>query len=120
MKQATIILIVILLTGCAHKPFDGWNTRDKILFGSFAVLKTVDILQTRELMKDGNGYEEKNPCLDGLGRDGATVAMVGGYFVAYLLANYVPKWRTPILVVFNVTTGLCVINNHSIGVRIRF
>ena len=117
MKHLPIILIVILLTGCA---FNGWSTKDKILFGTFTALHTVDLLQTREIMREDNGYRESNPCLDGLGRDGATVAMLLGYPMVYLIANYIPTYRTPILVGFNVLTGICVINNHSIGVRIRF
>ena len=117
MKTLTTILI-ILLTGCAH--FDDWNTRDKVLFGTFTALHTVDLLQTREIMKDDNGYHECNPVLDNLGRDGAMAAMVLAYPAVYLLANYIPKYRTHILTFFNITTSACVINNHSIGVRIRF
>ena len=121
MKNLTIIstiILSILLTGCAH--FDGWNTRDKILFGTFTALHTVDLLQTREIMKDDNGYHECNPVLDGLGRDGATAAMVLAYPIVYMLANYIPKYRTPILIIVNAMSGICVINNHSIGVRIKF
>ena len=119
MKNRLIISILILmLTGCAH--LSGWSTRDKVLLGTWSALHTVDLLQTREIMKDDNGYHECNPVLENLGRDGATAAMVLAYPAVYLLANYIPKYRTHILTFFNITTGACVINNHSIGVRIRF
>ena len=117
-NKIKIALILILLTGCAG--IQKWDKKDQILFASFTALHTVDLLQTREIMREDNGYEESNPCLDGLGRDGATVAMLLGYPMVYLIANYIPTYRTPILVGFNVLTGICVINNHSIGVRIRF
>ena len=71
-------------------------------------------------MSDNSGYTEMNPFLDGLGRNGATVAMIGGYGLVYVLANYIPKWRTSILMGTTAAAGYCVINNHSIGVRIEF
>ena len=73
----SLILIVILLTGCAG--IQKWDKKDQILFGTFAGIHTVDIFQTREIMIDNNGYKELNPILDGLSRDQATAAMLGGY-----------------------------------------
>ena len=77
MKLRHLLIIVFLIAGCAH--LDGWNTRDKVLLGTWSALHTVDLLQTREIMQDENGYYERNPVLDNLGRDGATAAMVLAY-----------------------------------------
>ena len=117
MKNITIIFIALLVSGCSIK---NWDRHDQLLFTSFSVLHTVDILQTREIMKDDNGYDETNPCLGGLGRDEATAAMVLGYGVVYLAAEYIPEWRTEILTGFNVISGVCVINNATIGVGLSF
>ena len=119
MKQATIIFaIVILLTGCAG--IQKWDKKDQILFGTFAGIHTVDIFQTREIMIDGNGYKELNPILDGLSRDQATAAMIGGYALVYLAAEYIPRWRTEILIGFTALSGVCVINNFNNGFGLKF
>ena len=71
---------------------------------------------------DGNGYKELNPILDGLSRDQAAAARIGGYALVYLAAEYIPKWRTPILIGVNAMSGVCVINNFNkgIGFKIEF
>ena len=120
MKHLTTLIILIMLTGCAHHPLEGWDTKDKVLLGTFAALHTVDLFQTREIQRDNNGYYEMNPLYDGLTRDQTTAAMLAGYGLLYLAANYIPKYRTPILVGANIVSGVCVINNHSIGVSIKF
>ena len=119
MKHLPIILIILtlLLTGCAFKD---WSRTDKILFTTFTALNITDILQTREAMKDGNGFREGNPLLEGLGSDGATAFKLGFNGVAYYALDKYPNCRTPGLIALNILMGVCVIHNHSVGVRIKF
>ena len=117
MKHTLIILCILFISGCGIK---NWNKRDQILYGTYATLHTVDIFQTRYIKEPGSGYNELNPMLDGVGQNEATAIMVGGYLVTYLLAEYIPSWRTEILIGSNVLSGICVVNNHSIGVGFEF
>jgi len=80
----------------------------------------TDILQTREAMKDGNGFREGNPILEGLGPDGATVFKLGFNGLAYYALDKYPNARTPGLIALNILAGVCVVHNHSIGLRIKF
>ena len=120
MKHLPTILIILLLTGCAG--IQKWDKHDQILFASWAGINTVDIFQTREIMLDNNGYKELNPILDGLSRDQATAAMIGGYALVYFAAEYIPRWRTEILIGFTALSGVCVINNfnNGFGFKIEF
>ena len=113
-----VFLVIVNCIGCAN--FKKWERKDQVLFGSFMVLHSVDILQTRKIMEDNNEFSEENPCLDSFGRDGATAAMILGYGVVYLAAEYIPKWRTEILTGANIVSGICVIRNESIGVGVLF
>ena len=117
MKTLTISILILMLTGCAFKD---WSRTDKILFTSFTALNVADLLQTREAMKDGNGFKEGNPFLDGIGPDGATAVKLGFNGLVYYGLDKNPKFRTPGLIMLNVLMGACVVHNHNIGVRIRF
>ena len=118
MKTLTISFLIILLAGCAN--FKNWFRTDQILFTSFTALNVADILQTREAMKDGNGFKEGNQFLDGLGPDGATAVKLGFNGLVYYGMDKNPELRTPGLIILNVLMGACVVHNHNVGVRIKF
>lgn len=101
-----------MLNGC----FVEWSKRDKVLFGAMTAFKTIDILQTREALSNDNFYEI-NPIMENMTPNQSTAYMVGTWGLVYLLADYIPKYRTLIIMVPLAISAACVMNNFSIGVR---
>ena len=86
------LIFAILLQGC----FTRWETKDKVLFASFAALQTVDTVQTLGILDDP-GREELNPCITGQGSLVALKLLSTG--VIYLIADWFEDARTEALAV---------------------
>ena len=91
----TIIVLIILLTGCAHhkdrKPWDGW---DKALYVSLLGGVVADIASTD--YNTNNGFEEQNPvCGDGKPETTIPIniaVLIAGYYIADYLPPTPRKW----------------------------
>lgn len=98
------ILIILLLSSAAYA--EDWKPRDKALFAGYAVLSAVDAYQTSRISKQDD-LREANPLFRG--SDGhVDMERVIGFKIlslgaVYLLAEYVPQYRTGIL---SVSCGL--------------
>ncbi|MFX0194562.1 MAG: hypothetical protein ACFFCW_00445 [Candidatus Hodarchaeota archaeon] len=108
------LLLCVNLCGC----FSDWKPHQKILAVTYTTANIIDILQTKEIKRDNNGFKECNPVLDSLSRDEATAVQIGMNLAILGIADYFPKIRTPLLIGGNALSWGCVINNHQIGVRI--
>lgn len=92
------ILIVLLCSTVAHA--EPWEGKDKALMAGYAVLSGIDAYQTGQISHK-KGLREANPLLTG--SDGQVdMKKVIGFKVlslagVYLLAEYVPSYRTGIL-----------------------
>ena len=105
-----LLITILFLQGCA------WGNVDRALFATYTVANTIDIFQTREILSNDN-YVERNPIMENMTPNQATAFMVGAMGLTYLLANYIPKYRTLIITVPLVISMACITNNFSIGIR---
>ena len=109
-----LLIIILLLQGCA------WSNTDRALYTTFAVTHTIDTLQTREIL-DNDRFEEINPILKDMDSNEATIAMLAGLGLVYLVADLLPeKYRTPFLFGSTAISVWGVANNFSHGVQFKF
>lgn len=110
---AAFIFIILLITVVGYAEDRPWTFTEKSLFASYTVLNVADILQTRYVF-ESDKYNETNPVLDYVGKNGATAIQVGTNVLLYVLADQFPRIRTPGLI---IVTGLKV---AIVGNNIRF
>ena len=99
----TLIIILLLLSACT------WSRQDKMLYGSYIALSTIDAIQTSQaeselnpLMQSGDGSPDMAKVI--------AIKAVSG-LGAYFLADWFPKARTPIHIGVNILQGGVVIRN---------
>ena len=116
MKYAMMLLL--LTTACSTTATPKWTTADKVMFTTYSALTVVDILQTRYAM-DSDDFDEANPILEPLGKDGATAVMVGSNIALYFLVDRMnEKHRSPVLGILNMLKLGVVGHNAMIGVEL--
>ena len=114
-----VFLLLLLLTSCAHH--DPWSKADKVLLGTSLGFKTLDYFQTKEF-NDDNNYCEKNNYLGKYPSDNEidlyfSTTTIGQVVIAHFLPSPLRKaW----LGGWTIISANAVINNHNIGIRIRF
>jgi hypothetical protein len=101
---------------------DDWETTDTLLFGAFAAAQAVDCIQTRWILDhEDEGYYEKNPFLERLGKNGVPVAFAAYTAGGYLLMRHTPKGvRRTVIGLLTILSVNCINNNFSIGVGFAF
>ena len=115
-KIASIIIIVLFLQGC----FTGWSKEDRNLYLFFSATHSIDTLQTREILDNPN-RSEMNPILKNMSPNEATITMLAGLGLVYLVADLLPeKYRTPFLFGSTAISVWGVANNFSHGVQFKF
>lgn len=78
------------------------------------------MLQTREIL-DNDRWEEINPILKDMSPNEATIVMLAGLGLVYLVADLLPeKYRTPFLFGSTAISVWGVLNNFSHGVQFKF
>jgi len=115
----TLTMLLCLTTNIFAGSTPAWSTKDKALLGAGTVLNVVDILQTREAFNNPK-FDEGNPILKSLGRDGATVAMLAANVALYLVADKYFEDRTTILAIFGAMKLVVVGRNISVGIKLKF
>ena len=104
------VLLIAMCLFVSSPVFAEWDTRDKTLMGSYITLSAIDAYQTSQI--DRKGLSEGNPLLVNADGQVDMGRVIGTKLVAltavYLLAEYVPKYRTPILSVAVGIQGACV------------
>jgi hypothetical protein len=117
MRLAALVLALACL-GCAHTP-DPWTPEQKVLFGAFTALHTVDLMQTQYIF-DSDKYDEMNPIIRKAHDQGGGAA-VAGYFIGTWavvggVAHYLPSpYRTAWLSTFSLVQLGFVLHNNHIG-----
>jgi len=134
MKNIILALLLIVLIGCANKP---WNKKEKVNAAMFTGLAIIDWGQTRDIVdkmyddcvysSDGtwhckySHYERTNFML---GKK-PTIGKVDTYFPVAIgtiltISHYLPKWRSNILKgAATVELGI-VYGNYQIGLNVNF
>lgn len=106
-KLITTTIFCLLIT---TPVFAEWKSSDKVLMGSYMVLSTIDAYQTAQINK--KGLSEGNPLLVDANGQVSMERVIGVKLAAltavYLLAEYVPKYRTQVLSVAVGIQGACV------------
>lgn len=103
----------MLLQGCA------WSKSDKAWWAIYTIVHGIDMHQTSIILEDDR-WEEKNPILKNMSSNEATVAMIITWGVVYYLADYFPKYRTPLIACSLAVSVWGVVYSLSNGVRIKF
>jgi hypothetical protein len=101
-------------------PENEWSKLGKSLFTAFTVLNVAEILQTRYIF-ESDDFEEANPVMESLGKDGTTAVMVGLNVVAYFVADAFGKEARPWFLgtITTIKVG-CVGYNAYLGVGFEF
>ncbi len=118
---ATIIFIILLMTGTALAQ-DKFTKEDWAREIAWGTLHLIDLGQTLNIAKDPKHYHEINPILGKHPKVGDVYAVfIFSAFahpvVSYLLPN---PYRKAFQYVTIGMTGMAVINNFSIGLRLDF
>lgn len=97
-----------------------WSEREKEIFTYYAILSTVDTLQSMSAMRDPcECFREANPIFGEHISDeeaiGATLVSWG--LMYWMIENDAPEWT--LWTAVGLRAGV-VINNHSVGAEIRF
>ncbi len=106
MKYWIVILVCFTLSGC----FTKWETKDKLLFASYAGLTAVDTAQSWGIWDDPE-RRELNPLITS--QEGFITIKILGTGAIYLLADSFEDQRTMILTIGNVLIGGAVVWNFS-------
>ena len=112
-----IAFLIVFLPGIA---FAGdWDGTEKVLFGSFLTLETMDYLQTKEILKSDR-FHEQNPILKN-NEKYVTPYFMGCVLVGYLIAdNLSPAKRKAFLGALNILEIGMVGSNYKLGVKFKF
>jgi hypothetical protein len=118
MKTAIIIILVLLMPAPAAAA-DKWSNQDKILEATYLTLMALDWGTTLDIAEHPQRYREYNPILG----DHPTRGQVNTYFLAsgiihvavthLLRADCRPYWQGVTIGL----TGICLVNNLSIGLK---
>lgn len=117
-------LCLLLAISTAHAGEDDWTRADTYRETAYMTLHTIDWLQTRSLAKHGwpNGHYEANPVL---GTHPSVKSLDAHYIITSIghlwIAHLLPAdWRVAWQYIAIGDAGGAVINNHMLGVRIKF
>lgn len=128
MKSLFSILSLFVFLSCYScanlRPFDDWDTTERIMFAANSVVRTVDMLQTNDIFHNDE-YHENNPFLnfgvDTIGTGFVPVWFIGMTFIEYLLLNNLSHDHRKIwLGLATIFSAGLVMNNNSIGLRMNF
>lgn len=126
MLKILLILFVFWMTMCfvpvQGMAADEWSKRDIWAELAWQGLWAVDYLQTRTIAKNPDRYWEANPLLT----RHPSVTKVDAYFLTLALLHLfitdrLPKEHRPIWQILSITTSVVLmVNNFSIGIKIKF
>lgn len=118
MRWGMFFFTLVLLAGCASRPFEAWDRADTIRQSIYTAAHCVDWLQTQEIVSNDD-YYELNPVL---GKH-PTHREVDIYMGATLIANWAiagmlkPEYRE-IFQYLSITVEVgCAVHNYRIGIR---
>ena len=98
----------MVLCGCAT-----WSKTDKALLGYGAGLHAFDMYCSYHYVDRDT---ELNGLLAGMKPAEAVGAMVLSFGIMYFLADYFPKYRTPLLLGYDTVKTVITINNIDYGI----
>ena len=112
MKKTSIILAIIILTGCAHDL--KWSRADKMLLVASWTAATADYSTTKSALENPNNYE-MNPIM-GEHPSNTTLAtyMLSSQIITTILAHYFPRYRKAILGVKTTINTGCALHNSTL------
>lgn len=114
-----IVLTTLLVKDCRAGE---WARADKALFGAFLALQVVDGLQTYEVTKHPERWEEtnslygKSPSAERI----VAVKVLTSGLVYYMLDKSPSRGRRAALLILDGLYVGVVAHNHQVGVRINF
>lgn len=100
MPLGSYLLLCVLLTGCATRP---WTKQEKMLLGVSCIAAATDTYTTTQSLNNEYNWEV-NPVLGKNPSDTEIITyMITSQIIAIVLAHYIPKYRNWIL---GIKTGL--------------
>ena len=120
MKIALIALL--LLTGCAHRPFEDWSKADTAREVAWQALHIIDWGQTLDIADNPDRFHELNPLLGKHPSRGQVNRLFVAGAVAHPIAMgmFRPPYRAWLQYVSLGITGVVVTRNYHIGLRWGF
>lgn len=122
MKKVIFTLIFSAILSSSAYAADKWSKHEKFLLGAALSTTIVDWGQTRDISKNPDKWSEANLILG----NHPTTREVDLYFISALIveagvAHLLPsKYRGKFLLAVTILETVCIINNHSAGIRINF
>ena len=116
--KAPVILLMLLIVGCASVPFEDWDSADTTRQVAYTVTHVIDYFQTKAIARNDD-FIEMNPVLGEYPSKTAVdiymlCTLVGHVAVSGLLED---EWRERWQVFTIGMETATIINNHRIGVR---
>ena len=117
-----IVLLVILLAGCATLPGDKWTTQDKTLEATYLTLHAIDWRQTRYISEHPGRYYECNPVLGRHPSTGEVDLWFASTTIAHVAVTHLlPQEYRKYWQWINIgMSGGCVGQNINIGIGVRW
>lgn len=112
VKPLSIIILIIILTGCVHvRP---WTPAEKVALGASWLAAGADYY-TSERAFDDPGNHECNPIPGKHPTDTElAIYMLTSQITATVLANCIPKWRSWLLGGKTTINGACAWHNYNL------
>ena len=124
MPRASLCAVLVLWFASAHaEPFEKWERTDSILLGTSLATMAIDWGQTRDLARRPQPpFTEANPFLGkhpSVGRVDTyfTLVMAGTVGLSAVLPLTYRRWFLGGLTVLETAV---IIDNHHLGLRVRF
>jgi len=119
--KTLILLLVLALPVTAHA-FDPWSRQDVALETTWMILHVLDWGQTLDLADQPDRYHELNPILGrNPSRSQVNLYMAASALLHVGVTHVLPAKCRPWFQYVSIgVSGMCVINNFSVGLSIRF
>lgn len=113
-----LALLMMMVTGCAAYPFEGWDGRDTRLQAAYTALHVMDWAQTAQIARNDD-YHELNPILGEHPSASEVNLFMGVSLVLFtVLPGLIqPKYRTWMTSYMCLARAAAVAHNYRIGIR---
>jgi len=114
---ATILILLFFIPSFSSSQ-DKWDTKEKVLMGSFIMGQIINYGQVNYTLSDP--YWEELNLLIVDERSLIAVKLLGTGMIYYISHSLPHKWRKIVLMISNIVVWGCVIHDYHVGVKFSF
>ena len=120
--RVILIAIIVLFCPFSAMAFDSWSKGDIAREAAWQILHAVDWGQTLDTASQPDKYHEYNPLLGSHpSRRAVNLYMGAGALVHVGITHVLPRYCRPYWQYVTIGgSSVCVINNFSLGLKVRF